>query len=210
MDAERFDDISRAIALSATQRGVLQNLLAVLTGSGIASLFGCASEPKETAQSLSVGRSCDPDAVTACLVAASQRADSESRACFSTCQTLTIPSERAQACRACLDSMVRTVEEHIGLCHAQACGAGALCHRVPDPRLGPGYCCPFEHLPRPDARSPRDLTCISGCPDFVTGRQIVCPPQFKLNTTYCGCECDVALIQCPEGMSLNPVECRCT
>jgi hypothetical protein len=204
VDAERFDDMSREIALSGSWRGALANLVAVLTGGGTASLFGCASEPKETS-----GKPCDPEAVTACLVAASQRAETESRACFSMCEALPVPSERARACRACLDSMVRTVEEHVGLCHAQACGSGSLCHRVPDPRLGPGYCCPFEHLPHPNARSSSALTCVSGCPDFVSGKQMVCPPRFKLNTRYCECECDMTLIKCPNGMSLNPVECQC-
>jgi hypothetical protein len=229
VNAEHFDELSRAVAVGGPQRA-LRSYVSAATGTLAGWLLSGASAQAQ----FRVSHSCSIDSVLRCMESALAAVRAQAATCAAQCAAIADPILGAKECRKCFDTSVRDGESEMKACHARACGPGALCH-TPDSGFWPwpfssfmqgaGYCCPLGYLPfsqfslpqsgagRPPSGfevypSPGPL-CRPQCEDQRTGQPLACSAMHKLDTTYCVCVCDPASVQCPSGSTLDVVSCQC-
>jgi hypothetical protein len=136
VEGERFDNLSRRVALASRRR-----LFHGLVGMAAGALSGCtgASRPsglsgQHSARVSSNGQEdptgppswCDREQVSRCILAASYRERQDLNQCILECRMGEV-SEQQRKCKACLEWFYSRERWNSHQCHAQACGEGKFC-----------------------------------------------------------------------------------
>jgi hypothetical protein len=209
LEGERFDNLSRSVALASRRR-----LFHGLVGMAAGALSACtgASRPsglsgQDWEDPTGPPSSCDLEKVSLCTVMAFYRERHDLDQCFGECMRVVEVSEWQRQCRACLQWFYSRERWSRRQCHAQACGEGKFCTRWGKKEPGTVYfevCCPFGH--RPHFILGHEPFCMRQCAD--PWNRPVCDPPYTLDWEYCECVCDVSL-DCPSGTRLDGFTCTC-